>query len=299
MADEAMPVSEAAPSAGSAPEAPSVLVVDDNKGNAERCAHLLDALHYRNLCVHSARDALERIAQDPTIGIVVAAVEMASFDGFVLIEEARDRIGEGRTLAAILMADRIDAALAMRGMHVGASDLLQKPVAMEAWSAALRRAMRSLDRGRNARGSHELALLNERILALSETLGSSAQSGRSVGAAGDKEVAAALRQIIASRSQRARYFPTELFADPAWDILLDLTRARLENQQVSVSSVCIAASVPMSTALRWVRQMTEAGLLRRWTDPKDRRRDLIALTDTTAERMRDYLATVYSSLRTI
>lgn len=65
---------------------------------------------------------------------------------------------------------------------------------------------------------------------------------------------------------------------------------------MSVSSVCIAASVPMSTALRWVKQMTDANLLRRWTDPKDRRRDLIALTEPTADRMREYLAMVHKSL---
>ena len=78
---------------------------------------------------------------------------------------------------------------------------------------------------------------------------------------------------------------------------LDLSRAKLEGQQVSVSSVCIAASVPMSTALRWVRQMTDAGLLRRWTDPKDRRRDLIALTDATAGHMREYLSQAHAILQ--
>jgi hypothetical protein len=115
----------------------------------------------------------------------------------------------------------------------------------------------------------------------------------------DKDIAATLRVMIGSRALRGRYFPGELFADPAWDILLDLTRAALERQQVSVSSVCIAASVPMSTALRWVRQMTEAGLLRRWTDPKDRRRDLIALTDETAAHMRNYLSSVHAQLRKV
>jgi hypothetical protein len=111
----------------------------------------------------------------------------------------------------------------------------------------------------------------------------------------DQEIAATLRAIIGARGLRNRFFPGQIFADPAWDILLDLTRAKLEGQQVSVSSVCIAASVPMSTALRWVKQMTDSSLLRRWTDPNDRRRDLIALTDVTADRMREYLALVHKS----
>ena len=116
-----------------------------------------------------------------------------------------------------------------------------------------------------------------------------------VSQASEQEIAATLRAIIGARSLRNRFFPSQIFADPAWDILLDLARAKLEGQQVSVSSVCIAASVPMSTALRWVKQMTDANLLRRWTDPKDRRRDLIALTESTADRMREYLAMVHKS----
>jgi DNA-binding MarR family transcriptional regulator len=114
-----------------------------------------------------------------------------------------------------------------------------------------------------------------------------------------EEISTTLRTIIASRGLRNRFFPNEMFADPAWDILLDLARADADSQQVSVSSACIAASVPMSTALRWVRLMTEAGLLNRWTDPKDRRRDLIALTDKTASSMRDYLAAVHMMLKKV
>jgi hypothetical protein len=41
----------------------------------------------------------------------------------------------------------------------------------------------------------------------------------------------------------------DLFADPGWDILLDLYAARQEGKQVSVSSLCIAAAVPPTTAL--------------------------------------------------
>jgi hypothetical protein len=43
---------------------------------------------------------------------------------------------------------------------------------------------------------------------------------------------------------REQFFGPDLFADPAWDILLDLYAARLEQQRVAVSSLCIAAAVP-------------------------------------------------------
>ena len=43
------------------------------------------------------------------------------------------------------------------------------------------------------------------------------------------------------------------------------------------------AVVPPTTALRWIAQMTEAGLLERIEDETDRRRAFIALSDRAAE----------------
>lgn len=97
-----------------------------------------------------------------------------------------------------------------------------------------------------------------------------------------------VRRIIRQRQLRSRHFDGELFADPAWDILLDLTAARAEHQRVSVTSLCIASGVPPTTALRWIGQMTDAGLLLRVDDEADRRRAFIALSDATADAMARY-----------
>ena len=99
-----------------------------------------------------------------------------------------------------------------------------------------------------------------------------------------------VRRIIRQRQARARFFDAELFADPAWDILLDLAAARAERKRVSVTSVCIASGVPPTTALRWIGQMTEAGLLERVEDEADRRRAFVALTDRATDAMARYFA---------
>lgn len=100
-----------------------------------------------------------------------------------------------------------------------------------------------------------------------------------------------VRRIIRQRQHRARFFESELFADPAWDILLDLTAARAEHARVSVTSLCIASGVAPTTALRWIGQMIEAGLLERVPDDRDRRRAFVALTDYAADAMARYFAT--------
>ncbi len=99
-----------------------------------------------------------------------------------------------------------------------------------------------------------------------------------------------VRRIIRQRHLRERFFDRELFADPAWDILLDLTAARAEHARVSVTSACIASGVPPTTALRWIGQMIEAGLLERVQDDVDRRRAFVALTDRAADAMARYFA---------
>ena len=99
-----------------------------------------------------------------------------------------------------------------------------------------------------------------------------------------------VRRIIRQRQLRARFFDGELFADPAWDMLLDLTAARVEHTRVSVTSLCIASGVPPTTALRWIGQMSAGGLLERVEDETDRRRAFIALTDRAAEAMARYFA---------
>lgn len=97
--------------------------------------------------------------------------------------------------------------------------------------------------------------------------------------------AATIRALLRARRARDRFFASDLFSDPAWDMLLDLAAARLEGRQVSVSSLCIAAAVPTTTALRWIKRMCDDGLLVRIEDPADRRRAFIAMSDATSAAM--------------
>jgi DNA-binding MarR family transcriptional regulator len=101
--------------------------------------------------------------------------------------------------------------------------------------------------------------------------------------------AAEVRAIIRLRRMRDRFFPADLFADPAWDMLLDLAAARIERTRVAVSSLCIAAAVPPTTALRWIKAMTDKDLLQRVADPHDARRIFIQLSNDAAIAMEKYL----------
>ena len=101
-----------------------------------------------------------------------------------------------------------------------------------------------------------------------------------------------VRRMIAGRQARAKFFDADLFADPAWDMLLDLTAAHAEHQRVSVTSLCIASGVPATTALRWIKQLVDSGVFERISDPSDGRRAFIALSERSQEAMARYFAEV-------
>ena len=101
-----------------------------------------------------------------------------------------------------------------------------------------------------------------------------------------------VRAVIRARRKRYDFFSEELFADPAWDMLLDLLQAEIAQLRVSISSLCLAAAVPATTALRWIKTMTEQGLFVRRADPYDRRRVYVELAPLASDAMRRYFAKV-------
>lgn len=116
--------------------------------------------------------------------------------------------------------------------------------------------------------------------------------GAAAGPEGVEEAARRARAVYRARRARTQIFGTDadLFAEPAWDILLDLFVASAEGTPVSVSSACIAAAVPSTTALRWLATLETRGLLERTTDPADGRRCYLRLTETAQRRMQAWLA---------
>jgi hypothetical protein len=101
-----------------------------------------------------------------------------------------------------------------------------------------------------------------------------------------------VRSVIRARRLRARYFPEDLFGDPAWDMLLDLLQAEISQLRVPVSSLCIAAAVPATTALRWIKTMVEEKVFVRRADPHDGRRVFVELAPETSQAMRRYFTEV-------
>lgn len=139
--------------------------------------------------------------------------------------------------------------------------------------------------------SSEVSRIASRLASLSVEPEPETETASAIPSADRPEVSLeTVSAVIRRRGQRTHYFAEELFADPAWDMMLDLLEAEMSNRRVSVSSACIAAGVPASTALRHLKTLEEKRLVVRLADPLDGRRYWIELAPEASVAMRRWFA---------
>ena len=285
-------------------DAPTVLIFGDDPARVDAAKAAAASAGARVAAALGLDDAVERLDRQ------------ASVDA-VMVELSTDR---GDLLDALL--SRIDAMAADNlGAVVSMPDLLIDPVVARISGAdvfllcdpdvstrvgqleiALARKRSFLSDHGVEDESERLARLSDEVSRIARTLAEMAErEPRAPSAAQDRSTdyraeepppvtSGEVRRMIRTRRLREQFFDAALFADPAWDMLLDLMAARLDGQRVAVSSLCIAAAVPPTTALRWIRAMTEQGLFVRESDPQDARRVFIGLSDRAAAAMAGFFA---------
>ena len=85
--------------------------------------------------------------------------------------------------------------------------------------------------------------------------------------------------------QRMAIVGAELFGDPAWNIMLDLFVREADGKETTVTSACIGADSPSTTALRHLAYLVERQLVHRTTCSADHRKVYVRLTDDGRARM--------------
>jgi DNA-binding MarR family transcriptional regulator len=222
-------------------------------------------------------DLLEYVSRDVACGRYAAVVSAPA----ALLDPIAARLDEG-AVELIIDADEADraAALALATVQVARSPGLSD-VASD----------RNADRLRQL--SDEVSRIASTLARLSAGPGSAPRPTQTLPGADIPLVSAdSIRSVIRARRLRARYFSEDLFADPAWDMLLDLLQAEIAQLRVPVSSLCIAAAVPATTALRWLKTMVGNGLFIRRADPHDGRRVFVELAPEASEALRRYFGEV-------
>lgn len=271
-----------------------VLVVEDDSDCLEEYCEFLKVLGYSCLKATDGAEALKLLCQNPSIGVVVTDIGMPSMDGLALLGELQARFTPFRPLVPVVITGMANFETAVEAMRTDAIDFLSKPVSLAKLAATMRRASA---RWAMLRSQFRLLALIEKGGFPSETkstVGNPTKSGMQVP---DRQLLKKfLRSIVRARQRRHEFMDSSSFADPAWDIMLDLTSAALEGRSVPVLGATAAANVPVTTALRYVNQLVAGGAVKRWDDPTDKRRSLLALEDQSLERMLKYLTHAWSSM---
>jgi CheY-like chemotaxis protein len=260
----------------------AILIVDDDPGCLEEYAEIIDRLGYPCLRATSAHDALQLIGNTPEIGIVVSDFQMPAMDGLSFLNELATRFSASRPLVSIMATAFASLDTAVQAMQSNAVDFLAKPVSHDSFAAALRRASA---RWNQLAGQQRLATFFNAI-----SVGESVEPAtpqRPVPT--QQDLLEYARMVIRSRRLRGEFLDRELFCDPSWDILLELTTAQLEGKDVPVTSACVAANAPFTTAHRYLNSLASAGLIRRRKDPSDQRRVLVELNEAAFSAMTAYL----------
>ena len=297
----APPLRAASPSY--APGKPALLFGDD-PDSMVRAAALFDAAGVRLAGQGSIDGAAERLDQQIAVGLVwLECADPAALPSDALLDRLA-RLATSGEAAVVATAPPSMIDLLFARLDQGSAQILIDPDdAMRAGALSL--ALANVDRpSRVSDVGRDNAV---RLRQLSDEMGRIAATLARLSSTPDETAPAVLRLIeppkdapplsvdvvravIRSRRLRARFFTEELFADPAWDMLLDLIQAELAQHRVPVSSLCIAAAVPATTALRWIKSMTDAGLFVRRADPHDGRRVFVELSPQASAAMRGYFA---------
>ena len=296
---------------------PSALIFSDSDEGSRKAKDAVTAAGGRIAACLEIGDAIERLNKQAAIDAIM--VELEHEPGEVSdrlldhIAQLVDHDGASAVISAPLaIINAVDARIGKSGATLLCEpDRLDRISAlMIAWQKeppTLADASRDLDSIRLRRLADEVSRIARSLSSLSST-----GSAPSAGLAGALQAqlsdvqlgfsaeaasispsqlpkAEEVRKLIRARRMRESFFDSALFADPAWDMLLDLFAAHIEGDQVAVSSLCIAASVPPTTALRWIKAMTDHGLFVRHADPMDGRRIFIGLSAASTRSMADFL----------
>jgi DNA-binding MarR family transcriptional regulator len=107
--------------------------------------------------------------------------------------------------------------------------------------------------------------------------------------AGKDRLKACARRLYEERQRRNLHFGSQMFGEPAWEILLILYLEDSGERQAQARLVELSGA-SRSTGQRWVDHLVRKELAKREEHPTDRRRNFISLSDKGRHLLELYLS---------
>lgn len=308
-----------------APTAPRLLLVDDEPRSLRIFRRILISADRHCLAFQHANEALAALREYEQIEVIVTDLRMPEVDGLDLIQLVRRQFAERRWLQFIIVTGQASMDTAISALRLEAVDYLFKPVLPQNLLAAVRQAMQ---KSRSLSSTHSQGhgdSCGKQLLSLAQTarslamelgrisqgtfFGSAVQAAVPAAIGGERTNASvqaymqdraqdhdSLRYLMTLQEVRSGIFGEALLPDAAWEMLVELMLAKLTGRRIAVTSLCLASKAPVTTALRRIDDLLDAGLVVRLPDPSDRRRSYMELSATGQQKMRDFLAHVATRL---
>jgi hypothetical protein len=284
---------------------PPLLVAATSDSALRRACDSIAPSGYRTVCQVGMAESRERLRQQPSAsGIWIELDRDCGADVDRILDEVEAWASVRRFGAVVSITSDLIDTLGDRLLDGSAEFLIdaspvERTASLATATALANRPARINDVSKDP-GAERLRQLSDEVSRIAATLArlstvpASAETELRKPVEGDVPdiPVETVRSVIRARRLRGRYFAEDLFADPAWDMLLDLLQAEIAQLRVPVSSLCIAAAVPATTALRWLKTMTDKGIFLRRADPHDGRRVFVELAPEASIAMRRYFAEV-------
>jgi CheY-like chemotaxis protein/DNA-binding MarR family transcriptional regulator len=240
-----------------------VLVVDDDSEAVEELVEFLSKAQLNCASAENGWAALQMLAEGCRPRVVVSDLRMPELSGTEFAGRLASFSGAERP-EIIFVSGKANFDDAIEAIRLGARDMLTKPIDGSKFVQAVKSALIAWQ-------------LKSRL----------PESGSPAAAGVEQEDAPlparkreALNEMKSLRRLRSKHFPSELFSDPCWEMLLNLYDAHLAGAEVSVTSLSAASGVPQTTALRRMDALQGHGLIVRIEDKIDKRRTIINLTES-------------------
>lgn len=77
----------------------------------------------------------------------------------------------------------------------------------------------------------------------------------------DDRIATLAAAMLDFRRCRSQLLPSELFAEPAWDLMLELFIADAEGRRITARQVVERSHIPPTVMSRWLMHLSKCGLV--------------------------------------
>ena len=125
----------------------------------------------------------------------------------------------------------------------------------------------------------DLEDLRRLIAKLSPAAGSAA--ARQAGVHADNDLGPLVeraRRLLDMRRKRVAIFGPQMFAEPAWEMVLNLYVDE-GGRRHTQTSLCELSGASRSTSMRWIDYLLDQGLVCREDHPTDKRRNFVSLSE--------------------